>query len=501
MLYLKALVPKVDCSHPPGGLSSRWRMQIHLLLNALLLPHLTQAWGDWPTNATPPFAASWRMNDSTLLYWRNASGYQDSATLKQYALVMLDWAHAAKLWINAYHPMNTGAVLAEQCRRLKRVHPTGKCVVYRNTVKAMNQYADVSALIDDPAYAGFFLHWKPGATYQSEHCDLKTSGGPPLMPNPQIGCRNLTASDVHVPMCDGANRSKCSPCLYFGTHQIPIVPGNNWQNTSHPFQNLSCSIAAGGQCDCGESPCGEYLFDYRNQSLREWFVDTFMKKALADSNVDGLVLDDSWSTGFPSEEEKHCILDTGLSPADVRAITQGWESARNKLGALAAARGSYIAPTYGGDSLVKRIGGSASKCVERMRFFCRPDAPVAAPHYFSVLYEKVPSPTFGLVPINMDLDMAYFLLARGPYGWIGSGPILGWQLSHWWTKGKVRLIEPKDFRPHWFDADFGVPVGGEGEEEQCEETVPGKSGVFVRNWTKAVVTVDCGQLQGDIRML
>jgi hypothetical protein len=49
---------------------------------------------------------------------------------------------------------------------------------------------------------------------------------------------------------------------------------------------------------------------------------------------------------------------------------------------------------------------------------------------------KVPPPTFGLTPTNMDLDMAYFLAARGVYGWVGSGPILGWQLSHWWAPGQ-----------------------------------------------------------------
>ena len=89
------------------------------------------------------------MNDSTLLYWRNGTGFQDEATLGRYGMIMFDWAHGAKVWINDYSPMDTGAVLAEQCRRMKAVNPAAKCIVYRNTVKAMNQFADVSALIDD----------------------------------------------------------------------------------------------------------------------------------------------------------------------------------------------------------------------------------------------------------------------------------------------------------------------------------------------------------------
>jgi hypothetical protein len=47
----------------------------------------------WPA---PPFASSWRMNDSTLLYWRNGTGYETTETLGgKYAIYIWDWAHAA----------------------------------------------------------------------------------------------------------------------------------------------------------------------------------------------------------------------------------------------------------------------------------------------------------------------------------------------------------------------------------------------------------------------
>jgi hypothetical protein len=139
----------------------------------------------WPANMTPPFPPSWKMTDSTvLLYWRNGTGYEDS-TLHSYSLLIFDWAHAAKIWINDYVPMDNGAVLSEQCYRSKRVNPQAKCLVYRNTVKALNQFADISSLIDDPAYSRYFLHWKAGAA-QTGKCNIFTNGGPPLMPNPQV---------------------------------------------------------------------------------------------------------------------------------------------------------------------------------------------------------------------------------------------------------------------------------------------------------------------------
>eukprot|EP00040_Diaphanoeca_grandis_P022888 m.123759 g.123759 ORF g.123759 m.123759 type:complete len:487 (-) comp29011_c0_seq1:136-1596(-) len=449
---------------------------------------------DWPTNTTPPFPPSWRTNDSTLLYWRNGTDYESNETLGNYGMIMFDWAHGAKVWINDYKPMDNGAVLAEQCRRLKLVNPHAKCIVYRNTVKALNQFSDISTLVDNTAYAGYFLPWKPHAT-QTGACAPGTTGGPPLMPNPQIECGNLTTTDVHVPMCDGADKTKCSKHLYFGTHQIPIVPGHNWaRNTLFPFQNLSC---AGGVCDCGMNPCGEYLFDFRNASLQRWFVETYMDAAMSPVYVDGILLDDSWGKGYnqgPSEEDKHCLDDMALSQQDVAALTTGWSTTRDALAKHATAKGAYIAPTYGGESLSQKVN-STSACNSRMRNFCHTSAPPTPPHYFSIAYEKVPPPTFGLKAVNMDLDMAFFLAVRGPYAWVGSGPILGWQLSHWWVEGQTRLVEPRDFRPHWFDVEFGEPLS------HCVETVNTEPGVYIRHYTKATVTVDCQTLSGDIHML
>ena len=157
------------------------------------------------------------------------------------------------------------------------MNPRAKCIVYRNIVKALNQFAEVSAVLEDAAYAGFFLPWKPGATQTGNH-GLRTNGGPPLMSNPQVECRNPTRSDVHVPTCDGANMTKCSKRFYFGTHQVPLVAGHNWAGTMHPFENLTCS---GGHCDCGRNPCGEYIFDPRNKTIRKWFVEDYMETALS----------------------------------------------------------------------------------------------------------------------------------------------------------------------------------------------------------------------------
>ena len=104
-------------------------------------------------------------------------------------------------------------------------------------------------------------------------------------------------------------------------------------------------LCASGECDCGEGfPCGEYLWDHRNQSLRTWLIREFIlgkKTGLGNSNVDGFYLDDGWSNtpakippwappsyaqcsmspvGGATEEDFYCTADMGLTQRDVDAI-------------------------------------------------------------------------------------------------------------------------------------------------------------------------------------
>jgi hypothetical protein len=42
--------------------------------------------------------------------------------------------------------------------------------------------------------------------------------------------------------------------------------------------------------------------------------------------------------------------------------------------------------------------------------------------------------------------------------------------------------------------DYGVPL------EICSETVPGQSGIFTRQWSKANITVNCNTFDFDVAM-
>ena len=448
----------------------------------------------WGVPAT--WEPTYAMNRSISLYWRNASGLEPPEFYDGYGLVMFDWAHAAQDWINSYSPMDNAAALAGQCALIKARSPGTRCIVYRNTAIALNQHRHVSSVLDDPAFADFFLRFKPGAT-QTGPCwgetDPRQAGSPwdPIWPTPAV-CAPLLPSDVHVPMCDKALPTKCNAVHYFDQNQVPQVPGDNWSNdTADVYQGLVCR---GATCDCGASPCGEFLFNFSTPGLVDWWLLEHMGGGLALDHpaVDGLLLDDYWTPEGPSEIDSHMLQDMGMARSDAAAMTAAWQGAMDRLFSLAAERAKFVSNMgYSGDSLSR---ASAAQCASRLRAMCSPNLP-AFGSWYTVDYAYVQPPVYGIAATNALLDVAYFLLTRGPWAWIAGGPMLGWHMSHWWTAGRARRIQfQADLRPQEFNADYGEPLCSCVEEE-------GAQGVFVRQWSKANVTVDCNTLQGRIDML
>ena len=196
--------------------------------------------------------------------------------------------------------MDAEGSLVAQAAMLKAGNPKQIIGIYRNIVKALPWFPSVAAKLRDPGYSGWF--------WPLEDATSKTS----------------------APRCDTPSAPQKQLCshLYHDQEQTPQYPPADIRNDSN------CTSPG---CDCGGVPCGEYLFNHRNASLRRWLIDEFIlgDSAIGNENISVVHLDDNWQNysepragspfGGPTEEDSHCIADMGLSQADVNAQTAAWE--------------------------------------------------------------------------------------------------------------------------------------------------------------------------------
>ena len=182
------------------------------------------------------------------------------------------------------------------------------------------------------------------------------------------------------------------------------------------------------------------------------------------------------------------LTDMGMSAADAAAQTVLYNGAMDRLFDLVRTRNKFISIMgYSGDSL---SSANSAQCTTRLATMCSSTAPVFG-HWYVVDASYIQPPAFGINFTNPTVDVAYFLLTRGPYAWIAGGPMLGWRMSHWWTANKTRPINFRDLRQPEFDEDYGEPTCS------CTQSAPG---VFERDWTKASIQMDCNTLTGTITM-
>jgi hypothetical protein len=167
----------------------------------------------------PQWAPTYNMSLSTVLMPCNTSGFMDAAFSAKWGIVDFDWSNSKNEWANQ-QPMDCQERLLTQAKMVKGLQTPTKVMVYRNLVKALPWYTDVREKLTDPAYSGWFLRFKNGAS----------------------------GTGYHVPACTGSGRAgdprKCSD-FYHDQDQTP----------GHPHGDGSCTAA----CDCGDGlPCGEY---------------------------------------------------------------------------------------------------------------------------------------------------------------------------------------------------------------------------------------------------
>eukprot|EP00054_Salpingoeca_dolichothecata_P036770 m.8584 g.8584 ORF g.8584 m.8584 type:complete len:581 (+) comp7015_c0_seq1:40-1782(+) len=381
----------------------------------------------------PKWEPTYNMWNSTMLYFCNDSGFHDLDDAKNYGVVVYDWSNAKDIWVNQ-HPMNDEELLTKQAEMLFEVSPSipgqqPRVWTYRNTIKALNWYGSVRVKLDDPAYSAWFIKFKdcPAAN-----------------------------STYHVPMC---TYGKCS-CFYHDQEQTP----------EYPKGDGSCKE----ECDCGKNPCGEYIFDHRNASFQDWFINDYMitNETLFHDPPIGLGwMDDSMRITGPTEEDKHFINDTGSSPQVMQELVDAYQDSMKKFHQKLVGMGGWTWQlTHGKGPEIRNT--STDVCVKGLRSWCQPNPPqFAQTHRYQIAKGEMSNST-------VEDITAEFLLTRGPYAWLAYG---------WMGCSSTR----QPFSEKYWHYDYGQPKG------VCQETGTDTK-VFRRDWDKATIEWDCNTGKGSI---
>ena len=399
------------------------------------------------------------MSQSTMIQTCQAPG-GSLDYLKEWGVVSYDWSNNAAVW-HADHPNDCDVKMVEQAAKAKAAAPNTQVWIYRNLVQAYAEFVQVREKLEDPAYAGWFMKFGPNN------------------------------NETSTPRCseNSRNETHCSDLFHWKGQR----PGG----------------------DCGDIiPCGWYVFDHRNESLRSWIVEEFIlgdKLGLGNESVDGFLFDDWWTLDGPTETNGFFggtnLPHNGTEIAEIRgnwSITV-WESQKRiaeqkgytwsnvncnldyhsgyggspedfALCGLVKTEGYFHADNVKGTPVKeKEVTAAKGQCAAWLSAACTPTSVLPE---IPILMSFTRNDDGKQFPLPAPLqDIATFLLVRGAYAWMGYG----------WL-GCTDTYERPDALKH----DYGEPV-----DKICYETTPG---VFTRKWSKATITLDCNTWTPNITL-
>ena len=145
--------------------------------------------------------------------------------MRRWGILALDFESQEGIW-SQHSPKDADSMMLDQLSVMKSIAPHTRLWAYRNLAQAYSSFVQLREKIEDPAFAGWWIRFAPDAN------------------------ESLTPRCEHNPRL---NRSLCSDL--FHTRLA-------WTEHGH---------------DCGDViPCGDYVFDHRNASLRKWLVEEHM---------------------------------------------------------------------------------------------------------------------------------------------------------------------------------------------------------------------------------
>ena len=397
----------------------------------------------------PRWEQTYNMSMSSITMACNQSGWYSPEFGGSFGIASYDWSNMKNIWANQ-KPMDCEERLVTQAVMTKKANPASHVFTYRNLVKALPWFSSVRTKLDDPAYSGFFLKFKDGIN-----------------------------GTYHVPAC---TFEKCS-AMYHDQEQTP----------EHPKGDGSCV----DKCDCGKNPCGEYLWDHRNGTmLREFLVNEFImgKTGVGHPDIDGLFIDDYWCSNQlngschdpvqgASEINKYQQVDMGLSDTDITDITKGWLQTMTEAQEAMISAKAYTWSLFPGNTNANAspLKIDHESCDSKMKDWCTNHPFENVPFLFGLNMGT------GHVLPTPEADISAFLLARGPYAYVGAGV---WGMT-WPVGAAFDKKRPTVPRPAQMDTDYGAPLG------LCKQT---GASTYAREYAKASVTLDCSTYTGKIVM-
>ena len=382
----------------------------------------------------PSWTPTYAMAASTVFMPCNYSGFHNVSEAAAYGWVQYDWSDDKDEWVQG-KPMDAEAVASQQAAKLRAVADASTVVgLYQSGPKALPWFPEVRAKLDDPQYEGWFLKFR-------------------------------NTSKTNVPVCTG---DLCSD-LY---HDQTQVPQHDYDN-GDDYDNGVCVDA----CDCGKTkPCGNYVWDFRNESFQAWYVETlFLARLEATPGARAFYIDDriygSGDDAYVSEMSTYFMDDVALEADERVALRIGFETTMEALYDGLVARGAFAWQMLD-DGPHSEAAKTPDICAAILRKdYCADGGGLPATRATLETHA---------IDDWADADKAesytaQFLLYRGPYAWLGYD----------WNGCRV---DHYPYPPQWSE-DFGAPVA------TCSEVA---DGVFQRNWTKATVTWDCHAARGTI---
>ena len=174
-----------------------------------------------------------------------------------------------------------------------------------------------------------------------------------------------------------------------------------------------------------------------------------------------------------------CRGDLGLCVADVANLATAWQRNIMAIEQATRAAGGFLVQMFTDGNHVEHHGSSRS-CDQFFSGACSKGSMQHAGPLLWGAQGNVSRP--GAAPDFLE-QLAGFLLVRGPYAYFSPADD-GWV-------GSSYPYPPRSVYGGYLDRDFGTPVG------QCKSEA---AGVWVREWTKATVQLNCSAWQAQITM-